>query len=166
MKFKTPSKKIELYSKQLKDAGLDPLPVYTAHEEPPPGYFRLLFGRHPAHTFSRTTNSHVALDIYPENEVWINEEMAEVMGVRNGWYVKLVNQDGVESHPVKVKVTRRIRQDCVYMVHGFGRKDKRLTKGFGKGAADTDLITRYNTDPVMGGTGMNVNFVTIVTRPA
>ncbi len=29
-----------------------------------------------------------------------------------------------------------------------------------KGASDAELITQYKTDPLMGGTGMNVNFVT------
>jgi len=29
------------------------------------------------------------------------------------------------------------------------------------GASDAQLITRYETDPLMGGTGMNVNFVSI-----
>jgi thiosulfate reductase/polysulfide reductase chain A len=29
-----------------------------------------------------------------------------------------------------------------------------------KGASDSQLITKYKTDPLMGGTGMNVNFVT------
>jgi thiosulfate reductase/polysulfide reductase chain A len=35
---------------------------------------------------------------------------------------------------------------------------------FGKGASDAQLITRYKTDPLMGGTGVNVNFVTIETE--
>lgn len=30
------------------------------------------------------------------------------------------NQDGIKSNPIKIKVTERIRGDCVYMVHGFG----------------------------------------------
>ena len=48
MTFKTPSKKIELYSKQLADAGLDPLPrLRAARRSRRPGYFRLLFGRSP-----------------------------------------------------------------------------------------------------------------------
>jgi len=36
-----------------------------------------------------------------------------------------------------------------------------LRSTFGKGASDARLITRYETDPLMGGTGMNVNFVTL-----
>ncbi|MCB1175027.1 MAG: molybdopterin-dependent oxidoreductase [Leptospiraceae bacterium] len=162
LKLNTPSGKVELYSKTLADAGLDPLPNYTPPEEPPPGYFRLLFGRSPLHTFSRTTNNSQSMEIFGENELWLNVQMAKSLGIRNGNYVELTNQDGLKSgSPVRVKVTQRIRQDCVYMVHGFGRADKRLTKGYHRGASDTDVISRYKEDPVMGGTGMNVNFVSL-----
>jgi len=30
-----------------------------------------------------------------------------------------------------------------------------------KGASDSQLTSRYKMDPVMGGSGMNVNFVTL-----
>jgi hypothetical protein len=48
------------------------------------------------------------------------------------------------------------------MVHGYGRKARGLKQVFGKGIDDAELITRYKTDPIMGGTGMNVNFVTFL----
>lgn len=161
MTFKTPSGKIELFSQQLADAGLQPMPEYEPPEEPPTGYFRLLFGRSPVHTFSRTTNNRRLLEVVPENELWINTEMARQLGYRNGDRVMLENQDSVKTGPIKLRVTERIRQDCVFMVHGFGREDRRLKAGFGKGAADSRLVTRVKRDPAMGGTGMNVNFVTL-----
>ena len=160
-KFNTPTGKVELFSRTLQSIGQAPIPEFVAHEEPPPGYFRLLFGRTPLHTFSRTTNNALSLDIFPENEVWLHTEMAKAMNLRNGVYVRLKNQDGKTSEKVKLKVTERIRQDCIYMVHGFGHRDKRLTKGYGRGASDSLLISRFKTDPIMGGTGMNVNFVSI-----
>jgi thiosulfate reductase/polysulfide reductase chain A len=46
-------------------------------------------------------------------------------------------------------------------VHGFGHTSKGLRSAYGKGASDARLITRYAVDPLMGGTGTNVNFVTI-----
>lgn len=159
--FKTPSKKVELFSKTMADAGLPPMPEYEAPEEPPPGYFRLLFGRSPVHTFSRTTNNPRLLEIVPENELWINAEMARVLGFSAGQKVMLENQDSVKTGPITLKVTERIRQDCVYMVHGFGREDRRLSRGYKRGASDARLVTRVKRDPVMGGTGMNVNFVTL-----
>ena len=96
-----------------------------------------------------------------ENEVWLNADIAKRIGIKSGDHIRLKNQDGMLSNKIKVKSTQRIRTDCVYMVHGFGQKSKMYRKTFNKGASDSHLITKYNTDPLMGGTGMNVNFVTI-----
>jgi thiosulfate reductase/polysulfide reductase chain A len=159
--FNTPSGKIELHSTQLADAGFDPMPVYTPPEEPPPGYFRLLFGRAPVHTFGGTTNNRFLSEVYDQNEVWLNARTANEMGLADGELVTLINQDDVESQPIRVKVTQRIRHDCVYMVHGYGHTSKGLNFARGRGADDAKLITKYKTDPIMGGTGMNVNFVRI-----
>ncbi|MDZ7372069.1 MAG: nitrate reductase, partial [candidate division KSB1 bacterium] len=82
-------------------------------------------------------------------------------GLKSGDYVRLKNQDGVISNRIKVKATERIRPDCVYIVHGFGHNSRMLKFAYQKGASDAQLITRYTIDPLMGGTGMNVNFVTI-----
>ncbi|MCP5120387.1 MAG: molybdopterin-dependent oxidoreductase, partial [bacterium] len=156
----TPSGKIEFYSPLLAQAGFDPVPRYRPHEEPPPGYMRLLFGRSPLHTFGRTTNNPILTSIVGENNVWINRGKGEQLGLRNGQKIRLVNQDGIRSNIVRAKLTRRIRPDCVYMVHGFGHKAPRLTAN-GRGASDSDLVSRYKTDPIMGGTGMFVNFVAV-----
>ena len=158
--FATPSGKIEFYSLQLAEAGFDPVPKYTRPDEPPAGYFRLLFGRSPVHSFSRTQSNRILMDMMNENEVWVNNDIANRYGLSNGKYVKLKNQDGVVSNKIKVKVTERIRTDCVYMVHGFGHNSKMLKGAYGKGASDAQLITKYKIDPIMGGTGMNVNYVT------
>jgi len=96
-----------------------------------------------------------------ENELWINYNIAVRLGIKSGEYVKLKNQDGIVSNEIKVKATERIRKDCVYMTHGFGHNSKKLKQAFMKGANDAELITKYEIDPLMGGTGMNVNFVTI-----
>ncbi|MBW2256733.1 MAG: hypothetical protein JRI25_19345 [Deltaproteobacteria bacterium] len=47
------------------------------------------------------------------------------------------------------------------MVHGYGHDSKGLKFAYKRGASDSVLITRYKVDPIMGGTGMNVNFVRI-----
>jgi thiosulfate reductase/polysulfide reductase chain A len=158
--FLTPSGKIEFYSTQLADAGFDPVPKYTKHPEPPAGFFRLLYGRAPVHTFSKTQSNPLLRDMMSENEIWINADIAEQYGLKQGDKIKLKNTDGVVSDEIKVKPTERIRPDCVYMVHGFGQKSRQLRSTYKKGASDAELITQYKTDPLMGGTAMNVNFVT------
>ena len=159
--FPTRSKKIELYSSEMHEAGWPALPEYTSPQEPDPskGEFRLLFGRSPVHTFGRTTNNWFLSQVMSENVVWINRRVARERGLTCGDWVVLTNQDGAQSAPVKVKSTQRIRPDCVYMVHGFGHNAKGLKHARGKGASDTNLMTRVKIDPLMGGTGMNVNFV-------
>jgi thiosulfate reductase/polysulfide reductase chain A len=158
----TPTQKVELYSTQLAEKGFSPLPTYERPPEPPPGYFRLLFGRVPVHTFSMTQSNRILMDMVDENEVWVNSDVAETLGLKNGEYVHLKNQDGILSNKVKVRVTQRIRPDCVFMYHGFGHTSKNLKRAYLKGASDSELISRYDIDPIMGGTGMNNNFVTFV----
>jgi thiosulfate reductase/polysulfide reductase chain A len=161
MFFNTNTGKIELYSTDMAAEGFDPMPVYTPHEEPPPGFYRLNYGRNPAHTFSRTSNNPNLTDLFDENVLWVNPAVARTWGLDNDQQVWLENQDGaVSNFPIKVRITERIRHDSVYMVHGFGHTRKDLTRAFAKGASDTELVTRVLKDPVMGGTGMRGNFVT------
>ncbi len=163
--FGTNSGKIELYSTELAAEGFDPMPVYTKHEQPPAGYYRLNYGRAPMHTFTRTQNNPFLYDLMDENNLWINPKVAKILGLKNGQEVWLKNQDGaVTQFPVKVRITERIRHDSVYMVHGFGHSAKKLTRAYARGAADSDVITRVKYDPIMGGTGMRENFVTILTE--
>lgn len=164
IEFGTNSGKIELYSTALEAAGFDPMPRYTPHEEPPEGFYRLIYGRAPMHTFSRTANNPNLTDLMDENTIWINPKVAREWNLNNDQYIWLQNQDGVISEfPIKVRITERIRWDSVYMVHGFGHAQKQLTRAFGKGVNDTQMITKVLTDPVMGGTGMRGNFVTFRT---
>ena len=158
--FPTPSGKIEFYSRQLAQAGFDPVPMYKRPATGPPGYYRMLYGRAPVHSFSRTHSNPILSDMMDENEVWVNPVTARRHALKKDQYVRLRNQDGIVSNRIKVKITERIRPDCVYVVHGFGHTARGLRHAFGKGASDAQLITQYATDPLMGGTAMNVNFVT------
>jgi thiosulfate reductase/polysulfide reductase chain A len=159
--FPTPSGKIEFYSLQLAGKGHDPVPKYTRPAAGPPGAFRLLYGRSPVHSFSRTQTNPLLHEMMAENVVWVNADVARRLGLETGMAVRLRNQDGVVSAPVKVLATERIHPECVYIVHGFGHTATRLRRAYGKGASDAQLITKYATDPLMGGTGMNVNFVSL-----
>lgn len=161
VEFNTNTGKIELYSTALEEEGFDPMPVFTQHPEPSEGFYRLIYGRAPMHTFSRTANNPNLTDLMDENSVWVNPKVAKEWDLTNDQYVYLENQDGVISDfKIKVRITERIRWDSVYMVHGFGHTDKRMKRAFGKGISDTQLITNVMIDPVMGGTGMRGNFVT------
>ena len=161
--FDTPSGKIELYSKQLVEKGFDPVPKYTRHSQPPAGYLRVLFGRSPLHTFSRTTNNFHLTDLVPENACWINAKKARELGLKDWDYVRLENPAGYKSPgKIKIRFTQRLREDCIYMAHGFGVHSKGLSRADGKGVGDEEMLARYDIDPLMGGTAMRSNFVRIV----
>ena len=163
--FFTPSGKIEFYSQQLANKGFDPIPVYTKHPEPPQGFYRLNYGRSPMHTFSRTINNPHLSDLKAENTLWVNPKAARILKLKKDQEVWLKNQDGIAStFPIKVRITERIRWDSVYMYHGFGHNEKKLSRAFGKGVSDTEMISQTAVDPLMGGTGLRGNFVSILTE--
>ncbi len=163
--FGTSTGMIELYSLDLEMEGFDPIPNYTPHPEPPQGFYRLNYGRAPMHTFGRTANNPNLNELMSENKLWVNPKVAAENNLENNQEVWLKNQDGIVSDfAIKVRVTERIGKDNVYMVHGFGRGNKKLKRSFGKGISDSQLITNVMVDPVMGGTGMRGNFVSFVTN--
>jgi thiosulfate reductase/polysulfide reductase chain A len=164
--FRTAGGRIQLYCEELARAGADPLPKYEPVAEPPAGFYRLLYGRAPAHTFARTQNNPLLTRVTAENEVWINHEEAAAQGLRTGVRVMLVNQDGAASGPILVRATPRIRKDCVYVVHGFGHDAPGMRRAHRKGASDTALQTRYAIDPISGGAGLRVNFVRLAREGA
>lgn len=165
MSFLLLAEKIEFYSQQLADKGFDPMPIYKSHPEPPQGFYRLNYGRSPMHTFSRTINNPNLNDLKSENMLWVNPKVARILGLKKYQDVWLKNQDGILStFSIKVRITERIRWDSVYLYHGFGHNNAKLTRAFGKGISDTELISKTVVDPIMGGTGLRGNFVSILTE--
>jgi thiosulfate reductase / polysulfide reductase chain A len=164
--YHTPTGRVELYSQPLADAGFAPLPVYEPQPRPPEGSLRLLYGRSPLHTFGRTQNNRVLSDLVPGNCVWMNPRCAAGVGVEHGQPVMIRNADGRETGPLPVRATERMPERAVYMVHGFGHQSPGLSRACCVGGSDAEVITRYVTDPISGGTGMRTQFVTIhpVTR--
>lgn len=161
--FNTNTGKIELYSTDFAEKGYDAMPNYTQHEQPSPGFYHLIYGRAPMHTFGRTQNNPNLFDLMDTNKIWINPRAAKLWGIDNDTEIWLQNQDGVVSEfPARARLTERIRPDSIYMVHGFGQNSKRLTRTYGKGINDVPLITNIKIDPIMGGTGMRNNFVTFL----
>jgi thiosulfate reductase/polysulfide reductase chain A len=50
----------------------------------------------------------------------------------------------------------------VYLPHGFGSTGKKLSRAYGRGASDSEMITNVKIDPETGATGMRENFVTFL----
>ena len=171
--FNTNTGKIELYSTDLAEWGYDPMPVYKSHGEAPGGFLRLIYGRLPMHTFGRTLNNPYLADLKNEPVLWVNPKVAKIYGIENGQEVWLQNPKGkVSSFGIKVRITERIRHDSVFLPHGFGNKGKIMVDGevqemsrtYGRGISDAEMIHKIEIDPETGGTGMRNNFVTILTE--
>ncbi len=161
--FNTPSGKIELFSNTLAADGYPGLPKFTEHKQNPQGFYRLIYGRVPMHTFGRTVNNPYLNTLRSQNHVWINPKVAKDWGIENGQKIWLENQDGVIStFAVEVRVTERINSNAVYLPHGFGSTGKKLSRAYGRGASDSEMITNVKIDPETGATGMRENFVTFL----
>ncbi len=151
------------YNQDMADEDYPAIPTYIPVDRPPAGFMRLLYGRTPLHSFSRTLNNAWLIHEAPINPVWVNDKVAARLGLKDGDKVRLVNQDGKESNTTTiVKVTPGIREDAVYMYHGYGLKSKEMTLAVGKGIDDTSMMTKIAVDPETGAHGMRNNFVKIV----
>ncbi|HIP49179.1 MAG TPA: nitrate reductase [Lutibacter sp.] len=172
--FNTNTGKIELVSTDFQEWGYDPLPVYKSHGEVPAGYLRLIYGRLPMHTFGRTLNNPNLNDLKSEPKLWVNPKNARIYGLENDQEVWLKNPKGkVSSFSIKVRITERIRHDSVFLPHGFGNKGRIVTadgelfemsRTYGRGISDAEMITNVSIDPETGGTGLRNNFVAILTE--
>jgi len=154
---------VHFFSEEMDDYDYPAIPTYIPVEPPPAGYMRLLYGRTPLHTFNRSINNPWLIHEAPINPVWVNDKVAVRLGLKHGDTVRLVNQDGVESRTTTtVKVTPGIREDAVYLYHGYGTRNKEMTFSVDKGVDDTSLITKITIDPESGAHGMRNNFVKLV----
>lgn len=123
--FKTPSKRIEIYSQLFKDYGFDPLPVY---EEPllSPMSPQDLYKKYPmiltcskllqfCHGQHRSIPS--LRKVIPHPFVEINPETARKQNIANGEWVFVETPEG--KIRLKAKFTKGIRPDTVSIQHGW-----------------------------------------------
>jgi thiosulfate reductase/polysulfide reductase chain A len=157
-RFVTKSGKIELYSERLKEAGHDPLPVYTAPAQPSPGKFRLVLGRKATITHATLTNLPWLHEHNPENHLWIHPDPAARLNIQSGDLLEVASTVGQVR--LKARVTEEIRPDCVFMLHGFGKKSAWLRRVQGVGAADAVLLETA-WDKVSGNAAMHETFVSV-----
>ncbi len=151
------------FDEDLDDAGFPGIPTYVPVEQPPAGYARLLYGRVPVHTFNRSQNNVWLNKAMPGNPVWLNDEVAAGLGLKDGDVVGFVNQEGVKSRTTTtVKTTPGIRKDSVFMAHGYGTANPLMSVGVDAGVDDTSLMSKITVDPETGAHGMRNNFVKLI----
>jgi len=163
--FKTPSQKIELYSNRYADLGLDALPVYVAPKQSPDAArkFRLVAGRSACVTQASSTNNALLSEFEPENTLWLNEESAKELGVRQGDVVQV--ESPVGKGELKALVTQKIRKDTVYMLSGFGSISGGLSRTKGVGASIVELM-ESRADAICGNSAIHETFVSVKKKGA
>lgn len=157
-RFVTKSGKIELYSERLQEAGYDPLPVYHTPMQPPAGSFRLILGRRAYFTQANTTNNPWLNTFAPENVLWIHPTSAAQVGIDDGQMVEVSSSVGTLR--VKARVTQEIRPDCVFTMHGYGKRSQWQRLVAGRGASDAEIIETA-WDKVSGGGAFHETFVKV-----
>ena len=158
LKLKTPSKKIELVSSLLEDAGYRSFPAYEATASREEGQFRLTVGRCALHTHVSTQNNPYLRELVPENVLWINSRSAASLGVRDGGYVEIASKCG--SGTIKAYVTDLIHPESVFMLHGFGHEAEWATRCFSKGVSDS-VLQENISDKVGGSPALHDTFVSV-----
>jgi thiosulfate reductase/polysulfide reductase chain A len=98
IKLKTPSGRIEFKSSLLEDAGFESFPACDQVPAPPEGQLRLITGRNALHTHVSTQNNPYLNEICSENILWINDERAAALGIKNGDTVEVFFRAGHWNH--------------------------------------------------------------------
>jgi thiosulfate reductase/polysulfide reductase chain A len=158
IKFKTPSGKIEFKSSLLEEAGFKSFPAYEPVPEPPDGLFRLVVGRVALHTHISTQNNPYLNEIISENVLWINDDKADELGIKDGDTVDVSSNIG--SGKIKAKVTDLIHPEAVFMLHGFGHTAKSATRSYNKGLSDA-VLQENLTDKIGGSPALHDTFVAV-----
>jgi thiosulfate reductase / polysulfide reductase chain A len=157
-RFITKSGKIELFSERLQEANYDPIPVYQSPAQPPPGKFRIITGRRAYFTHANSTNNAWLNQFAPANSLWLNQSAADNLGIANGDRVEVASTVGAVR--LKAKVTQEIRPDCVFMLHGYGKKSKWQRLVAANGGSDAELLETA-WDKVSGNAAMHETFVSV-----
>lgn len=134
-KLKTPSGKFEF----------DPfLPVYSPiphHQQLAGGEFHLITFQWNVHSYSQTANCKWLMEIVHRNPMWINEETAQRMGLRNGDRVRITSS--LASLVTPVFITQGIHPRVVALSDSLGHWNYgRISQGkpFSSHDPETNLL--------------------------
>ena len=156
--FNTPSGKIEIYSETLAKSGFSPWPTWEEPPRPGDDEFYLLTGKEAQQTQFGTQNNLLLHKYSNEPKLWMNKKSAARLGLEDGDWVQVTSQVG--SVNTILLATEAIREDCVFLLPGFGHLSKGLKTAFGVGASSSVLHVTY-TDPISGSQALSQTFVTV-----
>lgn len=144
--FTTPSRKIEIYSQALKDAGYDPLPTYLEPERSPLSSPELLEKyplilstgyRNIYYTHGQFRKVRALVEKNPEPRAEIGPETASKYGIKEGDEIIVETNRGKVR--MKAHVDERVAEGVVLLPHGW------------PGDANVNLLTDVKCrEPIMG----------------
>jgi len=157
--FKTPSKKIELYSTVLEKDGYEPLPAW--HErltQPTTEYPYYILTEHlPWRRMGKNSNDPILVELLPENFLHLHPDTAAKLGVKEGEYVIVESLTG-KSLKIRAHITVNIRRDCVMTEHSFGNWSKGLHAAYGRGTNDGELLPERRIEDTLKTKAYNPAF--------
>ena len=156
--FQTPSGKVELYSQQLADLGLDPLPVYHEPSRTPfgsPGLAKayplvLTNGKNPVYYQASHRSIPGLRKLSPKPLTELNPETAAGLGLRQGDLVYIETPRG------RIRQRLRLNADLdprvVIVAHGWWFPERGPTDLYGWQEANLNYLTESSPphDPAMG----------------
>ena len=163
--FKTPSGKIEIFSKRLYDMGMpDVIPAVPKYVPCPEGHEDALSEKYPLqligwHTRRRCHSIHDNNPIMEEVEpqrLWMHPDDARERGIESGDLVEIYNDRGIIRMPVTV-TDRIIRGVCAIPQGAWYKPDKNGVDTRGS----INVLTAYAPTPLAKGNPQHTNLVEV-----
>lgn len=148
--FKTPSKKVELFSEQLKKWGFDPLPVISELAEGSLEYPLLATSRKSPYFFHSAYRQISALrHRHPEPRLEIHPQTAGFLDLAEGDWARIVTPKGQIEQ--KVHLSQRIDPRVVFLDYGWWFPEEKCESLFDWDRSNLNILTVSEPfNPAMG----------------
>ncbi|MCW1360420.1 thiosulfate reductase PhsA [Campylobacter sp. CCS1377] len=147
LKCKTKSGKIELFDEVLEQACGRGALKYNDPKLKGDSQFYFIQGKVAVHTNGHTANVPWLNDLMDNNAVWINQNVANKLGLKKGDSIKIKSEVGEQI--AQVLPTVGIREDTLFAYFGFGHTSKWQEISYGKGMNASHLLKNI-ISPVSG----------------
>lgn len=160
--MRTQTSKLDFTSEKFAKAGYEVVPAWIEPEvATSKGKPRLMIGEQILHTRTYTVGDEYLMGISKEYELdgaWINTELAESLGIKDGDAIELTTEVG--SLTSRAKVTSRIHPEAVWMPNHYGCTAEKMSAAGGFGASPQQLIPQ-RFEPGTGAAMMHEVSVTV-----
>ena len=111
-------------------------------------------GKTPIHTNGHTQNVEFLNDLMSSAPVWIHPNTAKKYGLKDGDKITLQSKTAKEK--ASVMLTEGIREDTLFVYHGFGHESAGLKRTNGVGTNQSKLLDSTVIGPVASTMVRNV----------